>query len=197
MAHTSPPHKRKFFIVILSLTLVTSIALCAIPFLALLGGNTTAAVVETLTGETPQAKIEQYVHALARGDQAQALALWELPTWQLPNDTLPQLRARRQNVTHELYQLAHSVKFRIRAVEWWGTCCEPHVIQSPPDAGGARVRVEFMDANQKPRIYVFDLFTREQPYWGAALNYPPRQWMIRDIYPETQTPLFWTFIASQ
>ena len=34
---------------------------------------------EQMTGETPRAKVEGYVRAIARSDESAALSLWELP----------------------------------------------------------------------------------------------------------------------
>jgi hypothetical protein len=41
--------------------------------------------------------------------------------------------------------------------------------------------------------YVFDVFNRGGTYWGAALDYPPRQWALRDVYADGEVPLFWRF----
>jgi len=42
-------------------------------------------------------------------------------------------------------------------------------------------------------VYVFDVFVRGNTYWGAAMGYPPREWLLRDVYPDGQAPLFWPF----
>jgi hypothetical protein len=193
MAHTSPQTEHKFPLRIVLVTILVGIGFCAISIVFLTRGSAYATVVETITGETPEAKVGAYVNAVARGQVTQALTLWELPTWQLPDETEARLSARRQSVTQQLAGLPVRAQFNILGIQWWSTCCEPHVIPEPRDAGGARLYVQLFDKDGMPLRYVFDLFTREQPYWGAALNYPPRQWVLRDVYPDTQAPLFWTW----
>ena len=61
-------------------------------------------------------------------------------------------------------------------------------------AGGARINGQFLDNGGNPISYVFDVFTREQPYWGSAQGYPPRDWVIKDVYPYDQNPMCWLLI---
>ncbi len=155
-----------------------------------------ATAVETLTGETPEAKIGAYVQAVLRGNEQGALATWEL----LNPDPMParaeQLSARREAVTRELVSAHFQRDYRILNIQWWGTCCEPRVINSPRDAGGARVTVQFLDDKGLPSLYVFDVFTRGGAYWADALGYPPRQWVLRDVYRFDDKPLYWTLVNT-
>src|SRR5574341_1342457 len=97
---------------------------------------------ENLIGETPQAKVKAYVHAITQGDEAMALSLWELPS--LTNsDQLRALAGRRKQVTSDLLAVGLDSRFTILHIERWGTCCEPGVLDDPRDAGGARMRVSF------------------------------------------------------
>ncbi len=149
---------------------------------------------ERITGETPQAKLEVYVHAIAHGDQVTALDQWELP--HLSNqEQLNALVERRRQVTSDLLAAGLSPKFTILHIQWWGTCCEPGVLKESRDAGGARMHVQLLDKKGLPLVYVFDIFVRNLPYWGAAEGYPVRHWVIRDVYPEGQEPLYWRFVA--
>ncbi len=145
---------------------------------------------EQMAGETPPAKVEAYVAALAHGDEAAALNLWELPSLR-DQAQLSALAERRGQVTAALLASRRGAAFTIVRTEWWGTCCEPRVIGDARDAGGARMRVQFTNVRGMPPVYVFDVFVRDLPYWGAAMDYPLRQWVIRDVYPEGQAPLYW------
>jgi len=148
-------------------------------------------VREQLTGETPHAKITAYLQAVLRHDRRAALDLWE-PAASQP-EQLEALRQRREQVTDELLT-AGMTDFTVLEPEWWTTCCEPHVTCSSRNAGGARTRVQVLDDKGMPLLYTFDVFTREQPYWGDAMGNPPRQWVIRDIYASDQEPLFWRLV---
>lgn len=130
---------------------------------------------ERMTGETPQAKLETYVHAVATGNQGTALDQWELP--QLSNqEQLNALTERRKQVTSDLLAAELSPKFRILHIQWWWTCCEPDVLEESRGAGGARIQVQLLDKKSLPLIYIFDIFVRNLPYWGTAEGYPLRHW---------------------
>ena len=154
-------------------------------------GALRATVIETVTGETPEAKIADYVNALAREDKEAALAVWELPGWNSVG--LTKLVQRRQTVTAELLAAGIESTYEIVAVEWWRTCCEPSVIADPRSAGGARIEVRLRDRDGRLLSYRIDVFTRGGAYWGAAMAYPPREWSLRDVYRTDQAPLFWPF----
>ena len=57
---------------------------------------------ELLTGETPSAKVNAFIDAVSRGDEAAALALWELPKTPFPAGRTQALGARRLAVTRDL-----------------------------------------------------------------------------------------------
>lgn len=158
----------------------------------LIGSPDGKALQEQISGETPRAKIGAYVQTILHKDKAAALSLWELP--QLTNQgQLKALDDRRVAMTDRLIAADFQPDFTILSIEWWGTCCEPRVIDTPRDAGGARVRAQFLDKSGAPFSLMFDVFTRGS-YWGAAEGYPLRQWVIRDIYPDDQEPLFWRLV---
>ncbi len=149
---------------------------------------------EHMTGETPQAKVKAYMKATAQGDAEAVWRLWELPNLQNP-EQLNALSERRKQVTSEFLAAKLDPNFTILHVEWWRTCCEPNVSSDSRDAGGARMRVQFLDSKGLPFIYIFDVFVRDLPYWGDAEGYPLRQWVIRDVYPEGQEPFYWRFVS--
>lgn len=148
-------------------------------------------ILEQLKGETPQAKIIAYLQAIQRNNREVALNLWELEFSQ--PEQYEALSQRREQVTDELLAL-EITDFTIFEPEWWTTCCEPHVICGAHNAGGARIQVQVLDDKGMPLLYTFDVFTREQPYWGDAMGNPPRHWVIRDIYALGQEPLFWQLV---
>jgi hypothetical protein len=181
---------------------ILSIALCCILLLTVglagfaiglltLGGYSPNMLLELVSGQTPQAKIRAYLEAIQAQNREAALAAW------LPPDSnsasFPALSERRTQVTDEL--LARQINgFTIFEPEWWRTCCEPGVTCQAHNAGGARVRVQVLDAQGKPWQYVFDVFT-QGVYFGAAEGNPYRRWQLRDIYPWGEAPIFWTFTS--
>jgi hypothetical protein len=152
-----------------------------------------ASLQEQLTGETPEAKIAAYIHAVSERQGQAALDVWELPDWDTTSGRWAPLIKRRQKITQELVAADIQSDFFILATEWWRTCCEPGVITNTRNAGGARVWVELHNGRGVRQVYIFDVWVRGNAYWGAAMGYPPRQWVLRDVYPEGQTPLFWQF----
>ena len=145
---------------------------------------------EPTMGETPQAKVVAFVQAIHQDDRSAALALWELGE----SSTLAKdgaLKERRERITTELLSAEHDTEYTILGIEWWTTCCEHTVTCDSRNAGGARINVQFLDNSGLSVPYTFDVFAREQPYWGSAMDYPPRHWVIRDVYPTNQEPLYW------
>jgi hypothetical protein len=146
---------------------------------------------ERLTGKTPQAEISVYLKAILRRDRQAALEVWEV---QAPDpDRSARLEERREQVTDELLALKMS-EFAVFQPQWWTTCCEPQVTCTSRAAGGARIQVQILDGTGMPWIYTFDVFSREQPYWGDAMGNPSRDWVLRDLYAQDQEPLFWRLV---
>ena len=143
---------------------------------------------ERLAGESPQAEISAYMRAILRGDRQAALDRWEVAASEA--ERTARLERRREQVTAELLGLGAS-EFTLFEPQWWTTCCEPHVTCSSHSAGGARVQVQVLDRQGLPHIYLFDVFSREQPYWGDAIGSPPRDWVVRDVYALDHEPFYW------
>jgi len=135
----------------------------------------------------PQAQIAQFVQAIARNEPSTAMKLWEIANVDIQDE----MTRRRASVISDLVNAGIQPDYMVLHVEWWSTCCEPWVTCDSRDAGGARIQVQFLDENGEPMLYTFDIFTRE-PYWGTAAGYPPREWVLRDVYPYDEEPLFWT-----
>lgn len=145
------------------------------------------------TGNSPQARITAFVNPVVRGNKTAALKLWEVDGRSLP-ERQKVMGIRRTSVVADLVSAKIKPDFRIREVEWWTTCCEPNVTNDSRNAGGARIKVQFLNQYGSPITYIFDVFTREQPYWGAAEGYRPRDWVIRDVYSEDKKPIFWPLV---
>ncbi len=141
--------------------------------------------IEKITNETPKAKINAYIQAIVRGDKIIALNIWEISS---ENNLL---KERKEEITSELISDKINSKFNIVNVEWWDTCCVPSITNNPRTAGGARVNVELTDNNGNKYSYIFDVFV-PGGYEGAAVGYPVRVWVVRDIYKAGDKPLFWT-----
>ena len=145
-------------------------------------------LLEVISGETPQAKIAAYLQAIQAQDRDAALDIW------IPPSSNPELYDRRNQVTDEL--LAHKITgFTIFEPQWWKTCCEPGVVFDARNAGGARVRVQVLDQSGQPWSYNFDVFV-DGPYFGAAEGNPYRHWMLRDVYPAGDLPLYWRLLYT-
>lgn len=166
-------------------------------------GNPSLTILwERIIGETPQAKISAYLRSVMNNHQRKALAVWQLQGLKQgadfsldPSYNFYLLTQRREEITKDL--ISKGIKdFKILKTEWWRTCCEPDIISNFADAGGARTTVQLTDKNGSTYNYIFDVFHRETSYWGAAEGYRPRQWVLRDAYPENDQPLFWTTRSS-
>jgi len=157
-----------------------------------LGDYSPNMLLELVSGETPQVKITRYLQAIEAQDRAAALAAWSLPSDKA--GTFAQLSERRNLVTDEL--LARKIThFTISEPQWWGTCCDPGVTHLARNAGGARVRVQVLDANGQPWSYTFDVFING-PYFGDAIGNPYRHWFLRDVYPHGEIPVYWPLVYT-
>ena len=148
---------------------------------------------EQATASLPQSKIAAFVQSIVQDDKTTALKLWEVND-DPSSEQQRALMKRRENVISDLLSAKIKPDYMILYIEWWTTCCEPGVTNDSRNAGGARINVQLLDNNGNPLSYIFDVFTREQPYWGGAEGYQPRDWVIRDVYPYDQNPMYWLLI---
>jgi len=181
---------RKFRLIVIPLVITGALLLIA----AILFPSLRLTLVEQITGNNPEARIERYVHAVLRGDEEAALKIWELPSWKAQESRSEALAERRAAITRELIRNGIQNEYLIRDTEWWRTCCEPSVICNGRAAGGARVTVQFIDGQGLPVSYIFDVFHRDGSYWGSAMRYPTRHWVLRDVYPSGDEPLYWRMV---
>ena len=173
------------------------VALLGLPLIFILlaladGNGFLARTIETLMGEVPDRKVHQFVDAIILKNENVALAIWELPDWQLANQNNLEIQNRRNAITKQLID-SNIQGLEVTTTEWWRTCCEPAVTNDPRNAGGARIHVQLLDTKGEVHPYIFDVFVRDTTYWGAAQGYPIRQWILRDVYLENQDPLFFSF----
>ena len=184
------------YVVLGSLTLiVTAAVICCVALLLVVEMPMKACALEFLRGETPAAHIRTFLRAIDRGDLEEAEARWLLPDWELADGRSEALAERRHQIIEELVESDLSIDtYTVLDTEWWRTCCEPGVIDDPHGAGGARVRVQFLDSAGHPTRYTFDVFALGGSYWGAAEGWPARRWALRDVYGEGEEPLFWRMV---
>jgi hypothetical protein len=191
MSESSKVRRRWMGWAAIAVVIVAILCIGTVLALALLLSPAGNAARERVMGETPQAKITGYLKAIQRGDRSAALEAWEVGAPQQQHYAA--LSQRREKVTDEL--LAPGISgWRVLEIEWWTTCCEPHVTCSVRSAGGARIQVQVLDDDGNPLRYTFDVFAREQPYWGDAMGNPVRRWVIRDVYAAGEEPLFWRWV---
>ena len=150
-------------------------------------------LLEQPIGNQPHTRVSDFVQAIVHHDDASALQLWEVFD-DSSSGTQSGLVKRRADVISDLMAEGISPDYLVLDVEWWTTCCEPSVTNDSRNAGGARIGVQFLDRDGNPIHYTFDVFARRQPYFGGAEGYPPRDWVIRDVYSDDQEPLFWLLI---
>ena len=145
------------------------------------------------TGNLPKEKVDAFVQSIIQGNKTAAVKLWEIHDQSSPEQKNA-MEKRQEIVISALLSADINPEYTILEIEWWRTCCEPGVINNSRDAGGARIKVQFLGKDELPIVYTFDVFTHDQPYWGEAEGYPPRDWVIRDVYPENKKPLFLTLL---
>jgi hypothetical protein len=125
----------------------------------------------------PESRVQAYLEATARGDEGRALG-----TWQTCCAPVPELEARRLNLTRELAAAGAGPQFRIEFIEWWRTCCEPGIINDPRNAGRARIFVSTNGRSGNAYELVFEVLTKDGAYWGEAAGYPRHDWTLREVY---------------
>ena len=145
-------------------------------------------VHELLTNDRAEARVDAYLGANMRGDEYTALALWQLDE----KVTRAGVPDRRMAVTGVLIS-ARPTAYRVLKTEWWTTCCDPHLVDGPRNAGLARIQVAIDGAD----TYVFDVLTHDTVYWGDAAGNPPHNWTLRDVYRSGDRPLFFLRALSQ
>lgn len=165
-------------------------------FMAYINGIFTP-LIERIFNETPQARIYDFVHAISTDNEKKASNLWIIPEWWNSDfKEFDDLKARKERVINELVNKKISPDFTIENIELWRTCCMPGIINDYKEAGGARIKVKLISENKTELYYTFDIFTRETTYFGDAAGYPVRNWVIRDIYADGDSPIFWTQSAN-
>jgi hypothetical protein len=146
--------------------------------------------IEFLLHEEPQARVDDYLRALSARDRDKALALWEIPDRGAP-DALGALRDRRQEVTDALLAVA-SGSHRVIDVQWWSTCCEPHLVPDKGNASIARIRIAIDGATEQR--YTFDV--RAAAPDRSLLDEVARRWSIADVYAVGEQPLVLRWVAT-
>jgi|GEM_PF-5461132 len=165
-------------------------------------------LLEQKNNETPEARITEYLEAIQQGNKTKALEIWQLAeedeNWKADSD-YSLLEKRYIDLTGKL--IAKKIKdFEIVNIEWRDIRFyheDPYgkfdsVIGNIVDncysyvAEGARVQVQLIDFNNNKSIYIFDVFVKEvTPGTIKDYSFFWKRWILRDIYPENEEPLFW------
>jgi len=109
-------------------------------------------LLELPTRNQPESNIDAFVQALIRDDHTEAVRLWEIQG-DTSLYTSSELKNRRESVISDLTAEEINPEYIIMDIEWWRTCCELSVIHDTRDAGGARIRVQFLDPSGNPLQY--------------------------------------------
>jgi hypothetical protein len=133
-----------------------------------------------------QSQVSAFVQSIVQGDKAAAYKLWEV-SGRIDSERQIALMKRRDDVITNLLLAKVEPEYLLRDIEWWTICCEPRVINDSRYAGGARIKVQFIDQHGLPMTYIFDVFTQ----WGSPEPAPDQDWVIEDIYPDNQNPISW------
>lgn len=151
-------------------------------------------LLEQQNNETPEAEIAAYMEAVKQDDKIKALEVWQLLKKENINSNLEK---RHDNITEELIE--RKIKdFEIINIEWrsGGVYIEKDegILEDYRSdlASGARAQVQITDSNNNKSNYIFDIFVEgiypdktERDYFSL------RNWILRDVYPENEKPLFW------
>jgi hypothetical protein len=144
--------------------------------------------IEFLIRDDPQARVNDYLQAVAGGDRDRALALWNVPD-RGAADALVALSVRRIETT-DILLAAGPRAYRITDVQWWSTCCEPHPVTQQAWASVARITVS-LDASADG--YIFDV--RATTPGRSPLDEVTRHWSISDAYRAGDEPLLLRWLA--
>jgi hypothetical protein len=185
----NPTHRTNLALLIASLPFLVMLYLCAWAIVP----DRLSALSERINGNTPETEIAAYLAAIAHGDEQSALRIWEPGVSELMTaDHLPDLQARQRTLTHTFITRGIRTDFAVEKIEWWAICCMAyHRIDNSSEASGARVFILLHDQSGATTRYVVDVFHRSGRYRGEEDGYPAHQWVIRDMYPAEQEPIFW------
>ncbi len=159
-------------------------------------------LIEQKENKTPQAETAQYFDAITKGDKSEALESWQFlnkEDWSLNPENYNLLKERRDNITEELIKKKISY-FQIENIKWKNMDFDISSFISGADinnncrselADSAQVKVQLTDFDNNKSEYIVDVFAQEIGSKTNKRDYSLlRNWIIRDIYPQGQEPLF-------
>ncbi len=182
-SHIEPPTALSRWLKAAVVGISATAALTVVSFVLYFNYDVRAALA-SVQGDTPQQRVEAFMAAVLRGDEQSVMGAWPVPPGGFPA-RVAALTDRRTSVTKALVA-AGPQRYSIESVEWWSMCCEPHIIDSPKYASGARYTVNIGGAR-----YRIDAFARNKEAVYDGL--PPSQWAIYDVYPVTEAPIYNTW----
>jgi hypothetical protein len=141
--------------------------------------------LEKIKHETPEAKIDNYIQAIIKGNKEEALKNWEIFGGQ--GEILGE---EREKITDKLINAKINPDFKIINIDWWFSCCMSANKSDYLKANYSRIKVEFSDKNNVKKIYYFDLsvLNSEDWIWDYSLI---RHWVLSEVYPADYEPLLW------
>jgi hypothetical protein len=135
-----------------------------------------------LQRDTPEARVEQLMSALVEGNERAAFVAWSIP----PHGyAAAALMERRSEVLRSVLARRPRV-WSVERVEWWSMCCEPHIIDSPRFASGARYTIDIEGMRYRLDVFAMD-------HANVFDRLPASGWVVYDMYPADAKPLFNTF----
>jgi hypothetical protein len=147
---------------------------------------------------TLSGKLDKYFVSIANNHLQQSISEWRLDDLDIDDEKLSALEKRREQITSTLQELDINAEYSVLDVQIWSPqCCEsrnPGISNSSITAIGARILTQLINKVGKPLgWYVVDVFIApsEMSSWGE-----PERWYIRDIYPDGDTPLYWSYIYT-
>ena len=147
-------------------------------------------LIEKITNENPEAKITSYIQAVSNGDEEKALSFWNISeSYKLNPEYSNKIKNRGERITKELIEKKIKSDFAITHIEWWSTCCVPSVTENSRIAGKAKVYVRLTDSNNIKSAYIFNVIV-PRGYTGGLAGHSVRHWVISDIYPKDEKPVF-------
>lgn len=147
-------------------------------------------LMEKIKNENPEAKVTAYIQAVSDGDKEKALDFWNISeSYKLSPEYCNKIKDHGERITRELIEKKIKADFTITRIEWWSTCCVPNIIENSRFAGKAKVYIQLTDSANIKSTYIFEVIV-PRGYAGGLAGHSVRHWVISDVYPEDEKPIF-------
>jgi hypothetical protein len=153
----------------------------AVVFIAIVSVSAWAFVIRPAL-DTPDRRVAAYLTATGSGNEGAALDAW-VP-YPASVRISSELRARREDLTHELTTLRVGRTYAVRSIDWWRTCCEPGLVDGERNAGLARMHVLATDQGGGEHRLVFEVWVKTLTWWGDAAGETVKDWTLYEVHRE-------------